>query len=119
MNEQELARREAALREKEAELARREQALDAAEGTGRRSGLADAAGQTGAESKGQAVPQPGSPAQADAPGQQAGSAPGNAKERLYDRIHIPLWLLDTIIVGCIIAFFVVVAVGALKGRGLL
>lgn len=25
----------------------------------------------------------------------------NAKERLYDKIHIPIWLLDVIIFGCL------------------
>lgn len=93
MNEQELRRREAALREKEAELARREQQIRAGE-----------------------QKQPAAPENAE---NAPGAAPRRPIEGLYDRIHIPLWLLDTIIVGCIIAFFVVVAVGALKGHGLL
>lgn len=98
MNEQELARREAELREKEAELARREQEVRASE----------QAQSAAAQEE----------AQGSAP-ENAPAAPRRPIEGLYDHIHIPLWMLDTIIAGCIIAFFVVVAVGALKGRGML
>lgn len=50
--------------------------------------------------------------------QAARTVAKNNKERLYDRVKIPLWLLDLIIAACFVAFFVVVALGAMKGRGM-
>jgi hypothetical protein len=39
------------------------------------------------------------------------SAPKNAKERLYDHIKIPIWLLDVVIALAIIAIVYLVVTG--------
>ena len=42
----------------------------------------------------------------------------NLKERLYDHIHIPVRVLDVIIVLLILATLGVIVLGTLKGRGI-
>ena len=37
--------------------------------------------------------------------------PANAKERLYEKLRMPLWVLDIIITVLVIAFSVVVLIG--------
>lgn len=38
-------------------------------------------------------------------------APQNAKERFYEKLRMPLWLLDTIIVLLVVAIVVIVIIG--------
>lgn len=42
---------------------------------------------------------------------QAPREPANAKERLYEKLRMPLWVLDLIIAVLVIAFLVVVLIG--------
>ena len=51
--------------------------------------------------------------QSDAP-----RGPQNLKERLYEKLRMPLWVLDLIIAALVIAFIVVVAVGRQKGAAI-
>ena len=46
-------------------------------------------------------------------GAEAPKGPQNAKERLYEKLRMPRWVLDIIITVLVIAFIVVV----LTGRG--
>ena len=51
--------------------------------------------------------------QSDAP-----RGPQNLKERLYEKLRMPLWVLDLIIAALVIAFIVVVVVGRQKGAAI-
>ena len=42
--------------------------------------------------------------------------PQNAKERVYEKIRIPLWALDTLIVLLVAAVIVFLVVGSIKGN---
>ena len=42
--------------------------------------------------------------------------PQNAKERLYEKLRMPLWLLDTLLVILCVAVVVLVIVGIIEGR---
>jgi len=42
--------------------------------------------------------------------------PRNAKERAYEKLRMPLWLLDSILVLLIIAAVVVVVIGMIRGN---
>ena len=44
--------------------------------------------------------------------------PQNLKERLYEKLRMPLWVLDLIIAALVIAFIVVVVVGRQKGSAI-
>ena len=44
--------------------------------------------------------------------------PQNLKERLYEKLRMPLWVLDLIIAALVIAFIVVVVVGRQKGAAI-
>ena len=37
------------------------------------------------------------------------------KEQIYDRIHVPIWLLDLIIAAAIIALIAVILIGRSRG----
>ncbi len=39
----------------------------------------------------------------------------NLKEQIYDKINVPVWVMDVIIVGLVAAFLVVVILG--RGQG--
>ena len=47
------------------------------------------------------------------------AGPVNAKERLYEKLRMPLWLLDTIIAALIVALVVFLVLGYLKGHGMM
>lgn len=39
----------------------------------------------------------------------------NLKEQIYDKINVPVWVMDVIIVGLVVAFLAVVILG--RGQG--
>ena len=39
----------------------------------------------------------------------------NLKEQIYDKINVPVWIMDVIIVGLVVAFLAVVILG--RGQG--
>lgn len=41
----------------------------------------------------------------------------NAKERLYDKINIPVRYLDLFIGACMVAIVILIVMGMMKGRG--
>lgn len=50
-------------------------------------------------------------------GEPGGSqGPRNAKERIYEKLRMPIWLLDTILVLLAVAAVVTLVVGAIKGN---
>lgn len=42
--------------------------------------------------------------------------PQNAKERVYDKIHVPVWVLDIILVVLGLALVAALVIGAIKGN---
>lgn len=50
------------------------------------------------------------------PGESQG--PRNTKERIYEKLRMPIWLLDTILVLLVVAVVVTLVVGAIKGSAL-
>lgn len=44
------------------------------------------------------------------------SGPQNAKERFYEKLRMPLWLLDTILIVLGVAVVVCLILGAIKGN---
>lgn len=46
----------------------------------------------------------------------APSGPANAKERIYEKLRMPLWVLDTILVLLGIAVVVFIVLGMIRGR---
>lgn len=51
------------------------------------------------------------------PREQPPQGPKGAKERLYDQIKIPLWVLDIVIWGAVALIAVLIIVGAGKAGG--
>lgn len=47
---------------------------------------------------------------------QPPKGPQNAKERVYEKLRMPLWVLDTILVLLGIAFVVFLVIGAIRGN---
>lgn len=46
----------------------------------------------------------------------APKGPQNMKERVYEKLRMPLWLLDTILVVLGVALVVALVLGAIKGN---
>ena len=44
------------------------------------------------------------------------TGPQNAKERIYEKLRMPLWVLDTILVVLGVALVVCLILGAIKGN---
>lgn len=42
--------------------------------------------------------------------------PRNAKERIYEKLRMPIWLLDTILALLVVAVVVILVIGAIKGN---
>lgn len=49
-------------------------------------------------------------------GERPPRAPQNTKERIYEKLRMPLWLLDTILVLLGVAVVAALVVGALQGN---
>ena len=44
------------------------------------------------------------------------TGPRNAKERVYEKLRMPLWVLDTILIVLGVALVVCLVLGAIKGN---